>query len=184
VFPASRFSQRILKALFTMRVSYAFVLHLLGVGILTTSLLAGFILDRRFRREPDLRLKLYTAGISRTIGLLSPFAALLLLLTGIANIHNRFLGSASAWYAEGWLVAKIILYVVMVFNGLFYGPGLMRSRLKIIRSQVEQAAPMNADTLIRSYNNQLTLFYAVQTLLFLFIVYISVFGTAKHPGVI
>jgi hypothetical protein len=60
----------------------------------------------------------------------------------------------------------------------------MRRRLKIIRSQAEQTAPMNADTLIRSYNKQLTLFYAVQTLLFLFIIYISVFGTAKHPGVI
>ncbi|MCX6142896.1 MAG: hypothetical protein NTZ35_06725 [Ignavibacteriales bacterium] len=167
-----------------MRVSYAFVLHLLSIGILTTSLLAGFILDRRFRKEPDLRLKLYIAGISRVIGLLSPVAAILLLVTGIANIHNRFLGSTSAWYVEGWLVAKIILYVVMVLNGLFYGPGLMRSRLKIIRSHAEQAAPMNADTLIRSYNKQLTLFYAVQTLLFLFIVYMSVFGTAKHPGVI
>jgi len=177
-------SQHILKALLAMRVSYAFVLHLLSVGMLTTTLLGGFILDRKLRKEPDLRLKLYTAGISRTIGLLSPVAAILLLVTGIANIHNRFLGSTSAWYAEGWLVAKIIVYVVMVLNGMFYGPGLMRSRLKLIRSQAEQSAPTNADTLIRSYNRQLTLFYAVQTLLFLFIVYISVFGTAKHPGVI
>ncbi len=167
-----------------MRVSVAFVLHLLSVGILTTTLLAGFILDRKLRREPDLRLKLYVAGISRIIGLLSPLAAILLLLTGIANIHNRFLGSTSAWYAEGWLVAKIILYVVMVFNGMFYGPGLMRSRLKIIRSQDDHTAPMNADTSIRSLNKQITLFYAVQTLLFLFILYISAFGTAKHPGVI
>jgi hypothetical protein len=167
-----------------MRVSVAFVLHLLSIGILTTSLLAGFILDRKLRREPDLRLKLYVAGISRIIGLLSPLAAMLLLITGIANIHNRFLGSTSAWYTEGWLVAKIILYVVMVLNGMFYGPGLLRGRLKILRSQAEKTAPMNADTSLRSFNNQLTLFYAVQTLLFLFIIYISVFGSAKHPGVL
>lgn len=167
-----------------MRVSIAFVLHLLSLGILTTTLLAGFILDRKLRKESDLRMKLYTAGMSRIIGLLSPVAAALLLATGIANIHNRFLGSTSAWYAEGWLVAKIILYVVVVLNGTFYGPGLMRSRLKIIQSQAEQSAPMNADTLIRSLNKQITLFYAVQTLLFLLIVYLSVFGTAKHPGVI
>jgi hypothetical protein len=166
-----------------MKVSIAFVLHLLSLGILATSLLAGFILDRKFRKEPDLRLKLYAAGMSRIIGILSPVAALLLLVTGIANIHNRFLGSTAAWYAEGWLVAKIIFYVVMVFNGTFYGPGLIRGRLKIIRSQAEQTAPMNAEALIRSYNKQLTLFYAVQTLLFIFIVYSSVFGTAKHPGV-
>ena len=167
-----------------MRVSIAFVLHLLSIGVLTTTLLAGFILDRKLRRESDIRLKLYTAGLSKTIGLFSPFAAILLLLTGIANIHNRFLGSTSAWYAEGWLVAKIILYVVMVFNGMVYGPRLIRSRAKIIRSQAEQAAPPNADSLIRSLNKQITLFYAVQTLLFLLILYISVFGTAKHPGII
>jgi hypothetical protein len=165
-----------------MRVSIAFVLHLLSIGVLTTTLLAGFILDRKLRRESDIRLKLYTAGLSKTIGLFSPFAAILLLLTGIANIHNRFLGSTSAWYAEGWLVAKIILYVVMVFNGMVYGPGLIRSRVKIIRSQVEQTAPMNADTSLRSLNKQITLFYAVQALLFLMILYVSVFGTAKHPG--
>jgi len=167
-----------------MRVSIAFVLHLLSFGILTTTLLAGFILDRRLRKVPDFQSKLTTAGISKTIGLLSPVATILLLLTGIANIHNRFLGSTSAWYAEGWLVAKIVLYVVMVFNGMFYGPGLMRSRLKILRSQAEQTAPLNADTSIRSLNKQITLFFVVQTLLFLLIVYSSVFGTAKHPGVI
>ncbi len=172
------------KTLNAMRVSIAFVLHLLGLGVLTTTLLAGFILDRKLRKEPDLRLKLHTAGLSRTIGLLSPFAAILLLATGIANIHNRFLGSASAWYAEGWLVAKIILYVVMVLNGSFYGPVLMRRRLKILRSQADQTAPADADVLIRSCNRQITLFYVVQALLFLLIVYLSVFGTAKHPGVI
>jgi hypothetical protein len=168
----------------SMRVSIAFVLHLLSLGILTATLLGGFILDRRLRKEPDLHLKLFTAGIAKTIGILSPLVAILLLLTGIANIHNRFLGSTSDWYAEGWLVAKIILYVVMVFNGMFYGPGLMRSRLKLIRSQSEQTAPKDAETSIRSLNKQITLFYAVQTLLFIIIVYLSVFGTAKHPGVI
>lgn len=167
-----------------MRVSIAFVFHLLGLGLLTTSLVAGFILDRKIRKEPDVHLKIYTAGIAKSIGLLSPIAGILLLLTGIANIHNRFLGSPVAWYTEGWLVAKIILYVVLVFNGMFYGPGLVRSRLKIYRSQSEQAVLANPDVTIRSLNKQITMFYAVQTILFLFIIYISVFGTGKHPGVI
>jgi hypothetical protein len=166
-----------------MRVSIAFVVHLLSVGILTTTLIAGFLLDRRIRKESNLGLKIYVAGISRTIGLLSPVAVILLLLTGIANIHNRLLGSTMAWYDEGWLVAKIIVYVVMVFNGMFYGPGLMRSRLKIIQSQLEQKAPDSSESTIRSLNKQISLFYAVQSLLFLFVIYLSVFGTAKHPGV-
>jgi hypothetical protein len=168
-----------------MRVSIAFVVHLLGVGLLTTTLIAGFLLDRKIRKETDLRLKIYTAGISRTIGLLSPVAVILLLLSGIANIHNRLMGSTMAWYDEGWLVAKVFLYVIMVFNGLFYGPGLTRQRLKIITLLAEQqAAPEGSEKTIRSLNKQISLFYAVQMMLFLFIICLSVFGTAKHPGVI
>lgn len=173
-----------IKHIFAMRASVAFVLHLLSLGILMTTLLGGFILDRKIRSELDVRMKLFTAGIARTFGLLSPLAAVLLLLTGIANIHNRFLGSTAVWYTEGWLVAKVILYVVMVFNGMVYGPGLTRSRVKIFKSQIDQTAPPDAGALIRSINKQLTLFYLVQMLLLLFIVYLSVFGSAKHQGVI
>jgi hypothetical protein len=167
-----------------MRVSIAFVLHLLSLGLLMTTLLGGFILDRKIRSELDVRMKLFTAGIARIFGLLSPVAAVLLLVTGIVNIHNRLLGSTSDWYTEGWLVAKVILYVVMVFNGMVYGPRLTRTRVKIFKSQIDQTASPDAGAQIRSINKQLTLLYLVQFLLLLFIVYLSVFGSAKHPGII
>lgn len=88
------------------------------------------------------------------------------------------------WYDEGWLVAKIILFAVMVFNGLFYGPALIRNRLKAVKAQAEQSAPPDAEVLIRSFNKQITLFYLVQTLLLLFIVFLSVAGSGKHAGVL
>ena len=172
------------QILSAMRVSVAFVIHLLSIGLLMTTLLGGFILDRKIRSELDVRMKLFTAGIARMFGLLSPLAAVLLLLTGIVNIHNRYLGATSVWYTEGWLVAKVVLYVVMVFNGMVYGPGLTRSRVKIFKSQIDQTASPDVGAQIRSINKQLTLFYLVQMLLLLFIVYLSVFGSAKHPGVI
>jgi hypothetical protein len=167
-----------------MRVSIVFLLHLIGFGILTTSLLAGFILERKFRREEDFGLKLYTAGISRIIGLLSPIAAALMLLSGIGNIHNRYLGSVLSWYDEGWLVAKIVLFAILVVNGAVYGPRLIRQRLKLLRAQAEQSLPPNVHESVRSYNRQITLFYCIQTLLLVLILYLSVYGTAKHPGVI
>lgn len=166
-----------------MRVSVTFLFHLAGFGVLCTSLLAGFIVDRKFRSQTDYNLKLYTSQIARTLGLLSPVAAILLLATGIGNIHNRSLGSALAWYAEGWLVAKIILFVVLVLNGMIYGPRLTRNRTKLVKALSEQSAPANADESMRSYNTQITLFYLVQTVLLLLILVLSVFGTGKHPGV-
>jgi hypothetical protein len=165
-----------------MRVSIAFVVHLLSVGIITTTLLAGFIIDRKIRKEPDVRLRLYLSGLSRSIGLWSPVAAILLLITGIANIHNRFLGSSTDWYSEGWLVAKIVLYVVIVLNGMLYGPRLMRSRVGVFKTMTGQTVPADADATLRSLNRQIFSFYIIQMVLFLLILYISVFGTAKHPG--
>ena len=167
-----------------MRVSVTFFLHLIGFGMLFTTILAGFVIDRKFRAQTDYGLKLYTAQIAKTIGLLSPFAAILILATGIGNIHNRYLGSTMSWYDEGWLVAKIILFAVSLLNGMIYGPRLTRSRAKLVKTLSENSAPQNAEELIRSCNNQITLFYLVQTLLLLLIVFLSIYGTGKHPGVI
>jgi hypothetical protein len=167
-----------------MNVSIAFLLHLLGFGVLCTSLLAGFIIDRKFRSETNYHLKLHISGIARAIGLLSPVATLLLLLTGIANIHNHYYGSSLNWYSEGWLVAKLILFVVAVINGMLYGPRLTRSRTKLVKALSDQSAPENAGEQIRSYNTQITLFYLVQAVLLLLILFLSVFGTGKHPGLI
>jgi hypothetical protein len=167
-----------------MNVSITFLLHLVGFGVLSTSLLAGFIIDRKFRAQTDYNLKLYTSGIGRTIGLLSPVATLLLLITGIGNIHNHYYGSTLSWYSEGWLVAKIILFVIAVLNGMLYGPSLTRSRTTLVKALSEKSAPDNAEESIRSYNTQISLFYLVQAVLVLLILFLSVFGTGKHPGLI
>ncbi|HTY38050.1 MAG TPA: hypothetical protein VMH23_13115 [Bacteroidota bacterium] len=167
-----------------MKVSIVFLVHLLGFGILSASLLGGFILDRKLRSQPDLALKLYTASVGRILGLLSPIAALLLLASGIGNIYNRYAGSSVSWFSEGWLVAKIVLFVLIVLNGALYGPRLTLGRSKLLKSMQDQTAPANADALSRSLNNQITLFYLVQTILLLLIVFLSVFGTGKHPGLI
>ena len=167
-----------------MRVSITFLLHLVGFGVLCTTLLAGFVVDRKLRSQTDYALKLSTSQIARTIGLLSPFAAVLLLATGIGNIHNRYLGTPLNWFDEGWLVAKIILFAVSLFNGMLYGPKLTRNRTKLIKALADQSAPANAEELMRSYNTQITLFYLVQSVLLLLILFLSVFGTGKHPGVI
>jgi len=167
-----------------MRVSITFLLHLVGFGVLCATLLAGFIVDRKVRSQTDLNLKLFTSQIARTIGLLSPFAAVLLLATGIGNIHNRYLGSPLSWFDEGWLVAKIMLFAVSLLNGMVYGPKLTRNRTKLIKALADQSAPANAEELMRSYNTQITLFYLVQSVLLLLILFLSVFGTGKHPGVI
>jgi len=165
-----------------MRVSISFFLHLMGFGLMVTTLVAGLVLERKFRAEQELNLKLYVAGLARTMGLLSPFAVLLLLITGIGNIFNRSAGTSVSWYQEGWLVAKIMFFVILLLNGMFYGPRISRSRTKVIRSLQEDTPQAEAVKTLASLNRQMTLFYLVQTLLLLIIVYLSLLGTGKHPG--
>jgi uncharacterized membrane protein len=165
-----------------MRVSVGFICHLIGFGLLSASLISGFILDSKIRKETEPQLQLFTGRIAKTIGLLTPVAALLLLATGIANINNFLVGSTKSWYDEGWLVAKIVLFAVMLVNGTFYGPKLARSRMKLITEMAEGSARPSAEDVLRSCNRQITLYYLVQTLLILFILYLSVFGPGKHPG--
>jgi uncharacterized membrane protein SirB2 len=165
-----------------MSVSTSFFFHLLGFGLAVTTLVASYVLERKFRSEQDLNLKLYVGGLARTMGLLSPFAVLLLLITGIGNIFNRYAGTSTSWYQEGWLVAKIIFFVILTLNGMIYGPKISRSRTKLLKSLQENSAPAGAEKTLASLNHQLILFYLVQSVLLLIIVYLSLLGTGKHPG--
>jgi hypothetical protein len=114
--------------------SLVFLLHLLGFGLLAGVTFAGWILNKRFTSEPELQIKLAIGLTMRTVGLFSPVAALLLLLTGIGNIHNYFGGNAAAWYRESWLVVKVVLFGILLTNGTLLGPSLARRRMKILRA--------------------------------------------------
>lgn len=162
--------------------SYNFLLHLLGFGFLCMVMFGGYLLDRQFRKASDWSVKAYVGGIMRTFGILSPIVAAILLITGIGNIHNRYAGTPVSWYDEGWLVAKIILFAVLLVNGTIIGPRLTKARMKIVKGILEKNAPPEAEQAIEVHNKQISFFYAVQTVLLLIILYLSVFGSAKHPG--
>lgn len=165
-----------------MNGSYNHLIHLFGFGTLVTTLLAGYILERKFRKEDDWGLKLYLGGIMKTIGMISPFVAIIMLITGIGNIHNRLSGSGIAWYQEGWLVAKIICFAILVINGGANGPRLSKNRTMLVKAIKDKTAPADAEQKLQRYNGQLALFYIVQSVLLIAVVALTVFGAGKHPG--
>ncbi len=165
-----------------MNGSYNFFVHLLAVGLLFSSIVGGWLLHRKIAAETDVRLRLYTGGTSRTFALLAPIAGVLLLLTGIGNIYNRYLGSEIHWYNEGWLVAKIIFFVIAVVNGSVHGGILARKRIAVLQTMDQQKASADAEGLLSSINRQFSWHYVVQFLLLFIIIFLSVFGDGKHPG--
>ena len=167
-----------------MRSSINFLFHLIGFGLVFTSLLGGWIIERRIRGEQDWNQKLYVGKISRRFGLLSPIASVVMLLTGIINILNLYDGNPNLWYSEGWLIAKIILFAFLLVNGAVFGPIIIRRRTKLMQGIAEKTASDDAKATWSILNKNITTFYLVQFLLLIIILCLSVAGGGKHPGII
>src|SRR5258706_288177 len=87
--------------------------HLIGFGLLATTAVAGLFLHLQYRKAPDLKAKAALLRAMRPIGLLSPVAVLILLVTGIGNMHAIGAGLLTL----GWLTAKIIFFAMAVISG-------------------------------------------------------------------
>src|ERR1041385_2816677 len=166
-----------------MNGSYIFLLHLVGFGLFSAMLVSSIVLERKLRLEPDWGRKIYLINLlpSRFLGIL---ALALLLLTGAGNIYNRYLSSPEPWHSETWLMAKMILFFVLILNGAITGRILLTRRLRLIKYMSENKAVPNAEESIKSYNKGIMIFYLIQIAILIAILYLAVFGGSKHPGII
>jgi uncharacterized membrane protein len=167
-----------------MRSSISFLFHLIGFGLVFTSLFGGWLIERRIRAEQDWHQKLYVGKIGRRFGLLSSIASVVMLLTGIINIFNLYNGNINLWYDEGWLIAKIILFAFLLINGAVFGPIIIRRRTKLMQGIAEKTASDDAESNYKILSKNITTFYLVQFLLLIIILCLSVAGGGKHPGII
>ena len=167
-----------------MRMSTNFLFHLIGFGLIFTSLLGGWIVERRIRSEQDWNQKLFIGKIGRRFGLLSPIASIIMLLTGIINIFNLYNGNITRWYSEGWLIAKIILFAFLLINGAIFGPILIRRRTKLMQGIAEKNPSNDAGSNYKILSKSITTFYLVQFFLLIIILCLSIAGGGKHPGVV
>jgi hypothetical protein len=160
--------------------SIAFILHLFGFGLLTTALIGGLLLEFRFRGEQEITQKIFILSLEKRFWLLFPFVCLLMLATGTGIMYNSFGPSFTA--VPGWLSAKIIFFAILLVNGAFLGPLLIRKRTKFLHTVEEGIFSEKIGPTIKTFNRNILSYYAVQILLLLIILFLSVFGTGKHPG--
>ena len=145
--------------------------HFLGFGLLMTINVAGFILNRQYRNAPDLQTKATILRSMRPIGLLSPVAILIMLITGIGNMHALGIGI----FTFGWLAYKIVFYTIAVISGTILGI-TSRKRGALVGQMAAGTAPANAEQLLTGYDKQIDLFYIVMPLLMLCILWLSIYG--------
>lgn len=139
-------------------------IHLIGFGLLVTVQIAGFVLEMRYRKAPDLTTKALILGLLKPFGILGPIAVLIMLSSGIGNMVMLGLGLLS----EGWLTAKIIFFALAAVAGFISG---MRSRERgaLIRRMARGEAPPDAGTRLRGLEKQVSWSYVVMPVLLVII---------------
>jgi uncharacterized membrane protein SirB2 len=150
--------------------SVFFLFHLIGFGMIAALLFAGPILERKFQKAETLDAKLAIYRAMKSVGLLSPFAVLVLVATGIGNMYFTGLGPFKA----GWLTAKLIFFAIVIVNGSMTGGRALKRGKLLLRLARGENVP-NALPEMQRYNKQQTTFYFTQTILVLVILALSVF---------
>lgn len=166
-----------------MNGSYNFLLHLLGFGVLTAFYVRGAIFEKTLRAEPDWNRKSLILNLMNSAAWLGPVSGIVLLLTGFGNIYNRYLGSPEPWPIEGWIIGKLVLFVVLMINSVTFGRILAKRRRQLVLDAAKSGDPVEAENKLRRYNRWIALFYVVQGFLLLAMLMMAAFGSAKHPGV-
>ncbi len=145
------------------------LVHLIGVGMLFTTLFGGFILEMKFRRAKDPAAALLILKLARPIGLLSPAGIAVMLLSGISNMHLTGLGLFSA----AWLTLKLVLFTLAVISGVLFAVNGARRASNVGRRAAGEQ-PENLERALRKLNRQQLIFYGVQAVLLLGILTLSI----------
>jgi hypothetical protein len=147
------------------------LLHFIGLGLLTTTMVGGILLHRQYKNAPDLRAKALILKASRPFGLLSPIAMAIMLVTGIGNMHAIGAGLLTL----GWLSAKITLFSVAFVAGIFLGV-IARKRGVLVQAMSLGDAGPDAETRLASFDRTLVIGQALMPVLMLCILYLSTIG--------
>ncbi len=146
--------------------------HFIGFGLLVTTITAGYLLNGQYKKAPDLPTKVIILKALRVIGILSPVAMLIMLITGIGNMQSL---GYTVLDLPGWLAYKIILFTIALISGIIFAVK-SRKRAALIQQMAGGTTPANARETIESYDKQISLFYLVLLILLILILFLSING--------
>ncbi len=149
--------------------------HLIGVGMIFTLLFAGPIIEANFRWENDIRMKQHSAKLLRSVGLLSPFGALVLTLSGIGNMVSLHIGFGDLFGSAWWLGLKLILFVILLAIGMVISPKIARQRAMLLDQINQINPPEDSSEKLDVLNGRQTVFFLVNWVLVLLIILLTIF---------
>lgn len=149
--------------------------HLIGVGMIFTLLFAGPIIEANFRWENDIRMKQHAAKMLRSVGLLSPFGALVLILSGVGNMIFLHISFGDLFGSAGWLGIKLIFFAVLLGIGMAVSPKTARQRAMLLDQMNQINPPEDANERMEALNSKQTVFYVANWALVIIIVLLTLF---------
>ena len=153
-------------------------------GLTVSALVVSFYFHKRIIAEPSWEKKLYLGGLMMPFSKLAHYNVAMLLITGIINMANRYGGFSVPWPMEHWLLTKIILFLIVSFNGLYVAKRMGMKRAMLIKSVVEGKGPADAEEQLQKQNAGLTRLFYVQITILTLIILLSAFFSGKHPFVV
>ncbi len=154
-----------------VELQFTLLFHFIGFGLLVTLNVAGFILNMQYKKAPDFQTKAIIVRAIRPLGLLSPVAVLIMLITGIGNMHSLGLGVLDV----GWLTAKIIFFAIAVISGILFGI-VAKKRGTLVNQIAAGKGDANAEAQLKGYDKQIDLFHVVMPILLITILWLSIYG--------
>jgi len=155
--------------------SISLVFHLVGIGMIFTLLFAGPVIEFNFRWENDVRMKQHSAKLLRNIGLLSPFGALVLVISGIGNMVSLQIKFADLFGKASWLGIKLLLFIILLAMGMALSPKMARQRAALLEQLSQSNPPDDVGDKLYSLNKRQTIFFAANWILVLSILILTLF---------
>lgn len=145
--------------------------HFIGLGLLVSTMVGGFIINSQYQKAKDLASKALILKTGKPFGFFGPAGTIIMLATGIGNMH----AIGAGFLTLGWLSAKIVLFAVASILGAVVG-ALSRKRGHLVHSMATGQAPAGADSTLASYDRTIGLSHVLLALLMIGILYLSTIG--------
>ena len=145
--------------------------HIIGIGLIFTTMVAGWILDGQYRNASDWKMKGVILKSLRPVGLLSPVAVFVMIASGIGNMTLGY--RTYTLFSDSWLTYKLVFFLVLMVSGIFLGARSSR-RGKLVAELADGKASGEAAAKIRALDNQQRIGYIFQAVLLLVILILSI----------
>lgn len=134
--------------------------HFLGIAFLLALPVTSLLLWMMAPPGKDIRVTTRLAELLTRLDRVAQVGALILLISGIGQIWAHGIASGDIFTHQIWLAVKLVLFVLLVLNGILFAGPALRNRVKLLRSIVSDGGQITSDqeaAMLRSYRwTQLT----------------------------